>query len=458
MADLKIFETDLKGRLSEKARIVRSDGKVPRWDESCAPNPTVTVFPQCDNDVAETVKFCRQQGVKCFPQSGGHGWRVRNNHEIDVVICLREMNNVDVDEESRRITLGGGTLVKELIEAATAKKLEVATGICNSVGVLGSMLCGGIGRFMGKYGLSIDNLLSVNFVDATGKLHQNVNQDTDEDLWWAIRGAGSSFGIVTQATIQAYPESNGGLSWTGALIFGDSSKLEEVVEAINNLEMDENMSVHFLFACVPPTLAPAIMVSPWYCGPEHEAEKAWKSVLDLGPTIKETFMAPANRLNDGNDPFGEKGGRKPGVGLGIDTLDPHAYRHIWDLYVQFLSENPDAGRSVLVAERYPKAKALSVDHESTVYATRSSKYEVICVPWYTDEKLDIRAETFAQTIRNIWIQKCCEHGKTRSYAAFAGMHEPLESLFVEPERIDRLMAIKNKWDPENYWGSLMDVE
>ncbi|KAK6352072.1 hypothetical protein TWF730_008904 [Orbilia blumenaviensis] len=443
MEDGTEFATGLKGRLSAKARILGKDGTVLRWDESCAPDPLATVFPQCEEDVVET--------------GGGHGWRVRNHRDIDVVICLRDMNAVEVNIEDRTVTFGGGTIVKELTDAATASNLEVTTGICNSVGVLGSTLCGGIGRYIGKYGLAIDNLLSVNFVDATGKFYRNVNQESNGDLWWAIRGAGTSFGVVTQATMRAHPQSNGGLSWTGALIFGDPSKLEAVVQAINDLEMDENMCVHLLFTCLPPTLAPAIMVVPWYYGSEGEAEKAWKSLLDIGPTIKETFMAPADRLNDGNDPFGEKGGRKPGVGLGLDTLDPEGYRHIWDLYVHFLNENPDATRTVMVAECYPKAKTLSTPAENAAFAHRDSKYEVICVPWYTDETLDIRADAFAQSVRNIWIQKCCRPGKIQSYPAFSGLHEPLESLFGQQDRIEKLLKIKKQWDPENYWGSLMDV-
>ncbi|KAK6339976.1 hypothetical protein TWF718_009363 [Orbilia javanica] len=449
MAYLNDFKAGLEGRLSDKARIVGEDGTVTRWDESCAPSPAVTIFPQCEEDVVEIVKFCRQKGIKCFAQGGGHSWRVRNYREIDVVICLRDMNSVAIDEDSRKINFGGGVVVQELIEAATAKQLEV-----------GSMLCGGIGRYMGKYGLAADNLLSCNFVDAAGTLHQGVSRETDEDLWWAIRGAGTSFGIITQATVQAYPQSNNGLSWTGTLIFADPSKLEAVVEAINELNMDENMCVHLLFACVPPTHSPAIMVVPWYYGPEEEAERAWKPLLDVGPTIRETFMAPANRLNDGNDPFGEKGGRKPGLGLGLDTLDPKAYRHIWDLYIQFLSENPDAARTVILAERYSRAKLLSIDRDSTVFAHRGSKYEAICVPWYTDHKLDIRANAFSQTVRNIWIQKCCkptETFETKSYIAFSGLNEPLQTLFGDQERIDKLMGIKKKWDPDNYWGALMDI-
>ncbi|KAK6499168.1 hypothetical protein TWF481_011739 [Arthrobotrys musiformis] len=458
MANISDFKASLGGQLSADARIVGSEGTVLRWDGYSAPKPTVTVFPQCEEDVAKTVRFCRQKGLRCFAQAGGHGWRVRNRTDIDVVICLTDMNSIKLDEGTRKVVIGGGAIVRELIEAVTEKKLEVATGICNSVGVMGSMLCGGIGRYMGKYGLAIDNLISINFVDATGKLHRGVNQDTDKDLWWAIRGAGASFGIVTEATIQAHPQSNNGLSWSGVLIFEDPSKLEAVIGAINNLDMNENMCVHFLFARVPPTLSPAIVVMPWYYGPREEAEKAWKSILDIGPTAAKTFMAPADKLNDGNDQFGEKGGRKPGVGLGIDFLNPEAYRHIWDLYVNFSSENPDAARTVILAECYSKVKAISMDRNSAVFAHRDSKYEVLCVPWYSDEKLDIRATDFAQTVRNIWVQKCCEQDKIRSYVAFSGLNEPVETLFGSGERIDRLMEVKRKWDRENYWGALLDIE
>ncbi|KAF3917135.1 hypothetical protein ABW20_dc0107990 [Dactylellina cionopaga] len=457
MSDYNTLSAGLKPLLSSEARIVGSEDTITRWDVSCAPTPIMTVAPRCEKDVAETVKYCRAKGLKCFAQSGGHGWRVRNHKDIDVVICLREMNQVTVNEDSKTVTLGGGTIVGELIAAATEKKLEVATGVCNSVGALGSMLHGGIGRYMGKYGLGIDNLLSVNFVDATGTLHENVNEETDSDLWWAIRGAGTSFGIVTQATIQGHPQSNE-LTWSGALIFGDPSKIESIVETIDTMDMDENMCVHFLFMCPPPTFAPVIMVAPWYNGPEEVAEKMWKPILDLGPTIKETFMAPADKLNDGNDPFGEKGGRKPGVGLGLQKLDPGAYREVWSQYVNFITENPGAGRSVILAEYYPKKKTLSVERETTVFANRDIKYEVICAPWYDDEKLDIRANLFTQTIREIWAQKCANPQKLQSYAAFAGLNEPLSSIFGEEERINKFLSLKKKWDPENYWGAMLGDE
>ncbi|EPS42831.1 hypothetical protein H072_3103 [Dactylellina haptotyla CBS 200.50] len=457
MADFNTLSTELKAQLSAETKIMGKDGTILRWDESCAPSPIMTVTPGSEADVAEIVKYCRNKGLKCFAQSGGHSWRVKHYREIDVVINLRGLNSVTVDTKAQTATMGGGTLVGELIDAVSEKKLEAATGVCNSVGALGSLLNGGVGRYMGKYGLGIDNLLSINCVDASGTLHRNVTKETDEDLWWAILGAGASLGIVTQATIKVYPESNGGMSWTGVLLYGDSSKVETVVQTISEMEMDENMCVHFLFACPPPTLAPVVMVVPWYYGPEDEAEKVWKPLLDIGPTFKQTGMAPANKLNEGNDAFGEKGGRKPGVGLGLEKIDPVAYKQIWNMYVNFIKENPDAGRSIVLAECYPKAKMESISRESTAFANRDMNYMVICVPWYEDEKLDIRANSFSQSVREIWAQKCGHPDRIRCYTAFAGINEPIGSLFGEQERIEKLRYIKKQWDPENYWGALMDV-
>ncbi|KAJ6263862.1 hypothetical protein Dda_2434 [Drechslerella dactyloides] len=439
MTEFSALITDLKKLLSEDTRIVRSEETISRWDISCSPDSVITVFPRCERDVSEIIKFCSEKKLKCFAQSGGH-----------------------VDEASQSVTLGGGTLISELIEEVTKKKLEVATGVCNSVGALGSLLYGGTGRHIGKYGYGIDNLLSINLVDATGKLHQNVNETTDPELWWAIRGAGASFGIVTQATIKAYPQSNNGLSWICTLIFSEpsASKLEMILSAISETEMNENMSLQFSFAYLPPTLLPTVIVVPWYYGPQSEAEKAWARLLDpnLQPTLVEPVITSANKLNEGNDVLGEKGGKKPVVGLGLDNIDPVAFREIWDLWVKFVSENPDAVKSGVFVERFYKSKALEVSDDATVfpYANRAINYEAICVPSYNDDALGGKVQHFTQSIREIWLQKCNNTQKPRSYGASAGLNEPLESLFGDQEKIERLLRIKKRWDPQNNWGALFD--
>ncbi|KAK6512949.1 hypothetical protein TWF506_009111 [Arthrobotrys conoides] len=461
MKNFEIYSNELKQRLSEGAKVVGKDEKVIRYDEFSAPNPFMTVFPRSENDVAETVKYCREKGLKCFAQSGGHNWRVRNHKIIDVVICMRTLNNVSIDENAQTVTLGGGTIIGELVEAVAAKKLEVATGVCNTVGVLGTLLHGGTGRYTGKYGLGIDNLFSINFVDATGKLHQNVNKTTDPELWWAICGAGASFGIVTTATIKAYPQLID-LSWSCTIIFSDpdASKIEKILEAVEKTNMDQNMSLLCSFACLPPTGLPSLLVNAWYYGSETEAEKAWERLLDpsLKPSVRTSAMLPSNKLNEANDPICIMGGRKPALGMGIERLESTAFLEVWDLWTEF-TKNQGAEGSAILIERFPKEKTLTVSDDATVFphSHRGITYEVVCFPIYKDETLDSKAQAFANSIRDIWVQKCGDPEQPRCYGACAGFNEPLENIFGSKDRVDKLIRIKKKWDPENYWSALFDI-
>ncbi|KAF3910206.1 hypothetical protein ABW21_db0201987 [Orbilia brochopaga] len=127
MADFNTFSDGIKSRLSADTKVVGSDETPDRWDSACAPAPAVTVYPRTEEDVAEIVKYCREQGLKCLASSGGHSWRIQKFNEVQVIISMRELNTVTVDEDKQTVTMQGGTLVGELIPAAAAKKLDVRT-------------------------------------------------------------------------------------------------------------------------------------------------------------------------------------------------------------------------------------------------------------------------------------------------------------------------------------------
>ncbi|KAK6352004.1 hypothetical protein TWF718_005153 [Orbilia javanica] len=462
MDALQEHATELAPRLSSQAKVVGKEGTVKRYDESTAPDPTFTVFPHTEEDVVETVRYCREKDLKCFAQSGGHNWRVKNHNSIDVVICMRGLNHVSIDESEQTVTFGGGIIVKELIDAVTEKKFEVTTGLCNTVGVVGAVLYGGMGRYVGKYGLGIDNLVYVNLVDSYGNIHRNVNGNTHPDLWWAIRGAGASFGIVTKATMKIYPQSKNGLSWTCTLIFTNPSRetIEKAFRAIDATHFGETMCILFSFAFIPPMGYPSLVVALWFYGPASQAERAWELVLDpsLQPNFKQAAILPADRLNDGNDAGCVTGFRRPGAAMGIERLDIAAFYEIWDLWLEF-GQNEGTETSVVLVERFSKKKSLEVSDEETAFSHlhRGIVYEVSIAPGYRDKRLDGKAQDFTNRARDILIEKCSDPGKIRSYPAGAGFHEPIESIFGGEERVQKLLAIKQKWDPENYWGALFDL-
>ncbi len=111
----------------------------------------------------------------------------------------------------------------------------------------------------GHYGMGVDNMISVRLVTAEGKCI-TVSSTENPDLWWGLRGAGHSFGIVSSLTVKAYPQINEGQHWMSMLIF-TPDKIESVAEAINGLDWDQGMAAHIIFACVPPDFKVRLLIT-----------------------------------------------------------------------------------------------------------------------------------------------------------------------------------------------------
>jgi FAD/FMN-containing dehydrogenase len=113
------------------------------------------------------------------------------------------------------------------------------------------MLGGGLNRYQGMFGFGVDNMLSVRLVTAEGK-STSVSATKNQELWWALRGAGHQFGIVTSLTMKAYPQINDGTHFTSLLIF-TPDKIESVVNLIEELDFQPEMACNIFFMCAPPT-------------------------------------------------------------------------------------------------------------------------------------------------------------------------------------------------------------
>lgn len=251
---------------------------------------------------------------------------------------------------------------------------------------------------MGLYGLGVNNLLSVNLVMSGG---EEVKIDpSNTELWWAIRGAGPNFGIVTSATLKSHPVSakeNG--AWAGSLIF-TQDKIEAIVQAINDLDLQPRLAIFLYFAKNgPPNHQPAIIAVPFYKGADNDGKAAFSSIYAVGPIVDTTTFLPYNKVNAGGDSFCVKGGRKPSYGAG---LDPSTWRAIWKEYLAFL-QNPETGNSVILAECYSMSKAKSLPDSSSAYPFRSTvKFNAVAMTWYGNSSLDAAAEAFGSKVRDLW--------------------------------------------------------
>ena len=166
------------------------------WNSLHDRRPAVLVRPGSASEVATAIRFGRDHDLELAVRAGGHSSAGHSGCDGGIVIDLSSMRGVTVDPAARTARVNGGALLGELDVAAQGHGLVCPVGVVGHTGVAGLTLGGGIGRLQRRFGLTIDNLRSVELVTANGRLvRASVNEEPD--LFWGVRGAGWNFGIVT---------------------------------------------------------------------------------------------------------------------------------------------------------------------------------------------------------------------------------------------------------------------
>jgi FAD/FMN-containing dehydrogenase len=149
------------------------------------------------DDVSNAVMFAADNNLLVAVRGGGHSWPGKSVCEGGIMIDLSQMNTVAADAQTRTARAQGGALLNTLDTAALEKGLVTTAGVISHTGVGGYTLGGGFGRLNRKYGLTIDNVLGATIVTADGKIRR-ISAEEEPDLFWAIRGGGGNFGVVTE--------------------------------------------------------------------------------------------------------------------------------------------------------------------------------------------------------------------------------------------------------------------
>lgn len=351
------------------------------------------------------MRCCNRFNLTFLASAGGNGWAT--TFTIDqkgVAINLRGLNQVTFNTDKTQVTVQGGTIISELVGAAYDNDAQVVTGNCDCVGVMGAMLGGGYGRLMGEYGLMVDNVLSMNLVTAAGTM-QTVTASSDPDLWFALRGAGANFAIVTSAVMKSYPTpraQNG--AWLGALIYSPDS-IEALVGAINGLTLSPKMAIFMYYATSgAPDYNPVVIVLPFYLGSAADGRSAFDPVLQVGPLVDNTAWTPYNQVNAGSGPFCVPGDRKPSYGAAAAQLDPATWRTIWNEFNHFVTTNggDKVGNSTVLMEAYSLDAAKAKGDESSSSTWRSTNtFNMVATAWYKDASFDPVAQAFGSKIRDL---------------------------------------------------------
>ena len=200
---LSRLRDELRGRL-----ILPSD---PEYDEartvvlgSVDRHPAAIAQVADARDVARVIAFAREEGLELAVRSGGHSGAGHGTTEGGIVIDVRSLKDLDIDVASRTAWAGSGLTALEYTQAASAHQLATGFGDTGSVGLGGLILGGGVGYLVRKSGLSIDHLLAAEVVTADGEI-LHVDATSHPDLFWAIRGGGGNFGVVTRFQLRLQP-------------------------------------------------------------------------------------------------------------------------------------------------------------------------------------------------------------------------------------------------------------
>ncbi len=174
------------------------------WNGMHDKRPALIAQCQSAEDVKHAVTFAHERELLVAVRGGGHSWPGKSVCDGGIMIDLSPMNGVEVDAESRRAFAGGGALLNALDTNSLEHGLVTTAGVVSHTGVGGFTLGGGFGRLNRKYGLAVDNVRSAQIITADGKI-RSVSDEQDADLFWAIRGGGGNFGVVTQFEFELYP-------------------------------------------------------------------------------------------------------------------------------------------------------------------------------------------------------------------------------------------------------------
>ena len=405
------------------------------------------LIAQCADvaDVIACVRFARDTDILVAVRGGGHNGAGLGTCDDGLVIDLSPMRGVRVDPTARKVRAEAGNKQGDLDHAGHAFGLAVPAGIISSTGIAGLTLGGGHGYLTRKYGLTIDNLLEADLVLADGRF-VTASRTQNEDLFWAIRGGGGNFGVVTSFLYRAHPVHT---VFAGVTLW-EVEHAREVAEWYRDFmrSAGEDMYAFFAFMKVPPGppfpeplhTKPACGIVWCYCGPMEQVETAFQPLR--------RFRKPAFELL-GPMPF-------PALQSMFDPLYPPGLQWYWkgDFFTELsdgaIAEHLKFGANLpsllSTMHLYPIDGALNrVGTDDTAFSYREAKYSMVIAGIDPDPA---NASSITKWAKDYW-GALHPHSAGGAYVNFM-MEEGLERVKATYRgNFDRLAAVKRKYDPDN---------
>ncbi|KAF9556156.1 FAD-binding domain-containing protein [Agrocybe pediades] len=455
---LSIFVDRLRSNLSVAASILTDPESSDfqelclRWSDINRRAPGAIIVAGDEKDVEQAVGLAAELSIPFVPCSGGHSlWSTIGNDGF--ILDLRRLQNITVDLESRQVTLQSGVLVGHANQVAWGHGLCLPLGTANTAGVIPMAIGGGLNSLSSVVGSASVNIISAKMVMADGK-SVFVSSTSNHELFYALRGAGQCFGVVTELTLQAHPTSvlgsTDGTVWTGVMVF-PIAKGGCVFEILSNLTEDHEAPTTgiCIITSPPPTLDTSLIVIPVYFGESAAAEGFYQPLLQLEP-FSTCQSIPYPRVNDAGEAFGVKGGFKRFSGAGLQRLDPSTWMQVVDRYERLKREFPDAIQSGYAVEWYKQGA--SRHRDETAFAHSGVRMWAELLSWYSGAESHLGVQTAEKDVLEI-VRQGQQPIEYMSYPNWT-RDDPIEHLFPGEERLARLRDLKRKWDPAGVFTRL----
>jgi FAD/FMN-containing dehydrogenase len=426
------------------------------WNGLIDRRPALIV--QCSGaaDVVDAVNFAREQGLALSIKAGGHNVAGNAVNDGGIVLDLSQMRGVTVDPAAQTVRVQGGATWGDCDRETQLFGLAVPGGVVSTTGVAGLTLHGGLGHLRRKHGLSIDSLLSVDIVTADGQFRR-ASATENEDLFWAVRGAGSNFGVVTSFEFRAHPV--GPLVMVGAIFYPleDAPTILPAWRDFMATAPDELSSLAICWSIpphepFPPELhgTPIVAVAAAYCGPVEEGERIVQPLRELAqPLVDASGPWPWLGLQSGFDAIFGPGELRYWKSRALAELSDEAIGEILEL----AGRRPAPLTDIAI---WHQGGAMSrVGETETAYGGRDAPFLVTAEANWTDPEQTDEAIAWA---RQLW-DAMERHSTGGVYLNFPGFGDEKEALARAGygENYERLAALKAKYDPDNLFRMNINI-
>jgi hypothetical protein len=400
------------------------------------------------SDVVDAVNLGRKESLEISVRGGGHNVAGRAVTDGGLMIDLSLMKGIHVDPEQRIVRAQGGVIWNEFNRAAATFGLATTGGEMSSTGIAGLTLGGGFGWLMAKYGIALDNLLSAEVVLASGEV-VTASEDSDPDLFWAIRGGGGNFGVVTWFEYRAYPLT----TVLGGPILHPLQAAPDVFRNYRDLSADVpdelTTAAPFLHA---PDGSGAKLCGTALChvGDDHDqAEADMRPFREIGtPAADMVERMPYPVLNTALDPVFPAGTLVYWKSAFLSELSDEAVEVIVDAF-----ERSPTDMCVLLIEQIHGA-VTRVSPTATAFPHRDPGYSFLIMSQWTDP---------GQTDTGIaWARETFDamrpHMADRSYVNYFSADDDDRIRQAYGPNYDRLVELKRRYDPKNLFRLNQNIE